>query len=244
MTARTTTRREPLPDPPRDPDSMQQLPFIAMALFVLRIYFSHRSDVLVNGEGYLCLDTRIRPGQLKPGCVVAFGVDPIAIEERNGYVINQVGKPPDFALEIGSASTGVADYTTKRDGYAAYGVPEYWRFDPSGGKYRDRPLAGDVLVEGRYQPIRINIESGVHWGHSAVLGLDLYWQDGDLRFYNPATSEFLPTFFEVVGERDAMREELDSERVMRLTAEIRADVAEAEMDRLRERLRQLESDSQ
>ena len=76
MTTRQATRLKPLPDPPRDPDSMQQLPFIAMVIFVLRMYFSHRSDVLVNGEGYLCLDTRIRPGQLKPDCVVAFGVDP------------------------------------------------------------------------------------------------------------------------------------------------------------------------
>ena len=232
MTTRQATRRlKPLPDPPRDPDSMQQLPFIAMVLFILRMYFSHRSDVLVNGEGYLCLDTRIRLGQLKPDCIVAIGVDPIAIEERNGYVINEVGKPPDFVLEIGSASTGVADYTTKRDGYAGYGVTEYWRFDPSGGQYHDRPLAGDTLVEGRqYQPIPINVESGVHWGHSAVLGLDLYWQDGNLRFYNPATSEFLPTFFEVVSE-------LDTERAMRLSAE-------AEVSVLRERLRQLESDSQ
>ena len=238
MTTRPVTRRTPLPDPPRDPDSMQQLPFIAMVLFVLRMYFSHRSDVLVNGEGYLCLDTRIRPGQLKPDCVVAFGVDPEAIEQRNGYVINEVGKPPDLVLEIGSASTGVADYTTKRDGYAGYGVTEYWRFDPSGGQHHDRPLAGDTLVEGRqYAPIPINVESGVHWGHSAVLGLDLYWQDGNLRFYNPHTGEFLPDFFEVVSE-------LDAERAMRLSAEIRANAAEAEMDQLRERLRHLESDSQ
>ena len=149
---------------------------------------------------------------------------------RNGYVINEVGKPPDLVLEVGSASTGVADYTTKRDGYARYGVTEYWRFDPSGGRHHDRPLAGDTLVEGRYEPIPINVESGVHWGHSTVLGLDLYWQDGNLRFHDPATGEFLPDFFEVVSE-------LDSERAMRLSAE-----AEARM--LRERLRRYEADAQ
>ena len=237
MTTRQATRRlKPLPDPPRDPDSMQQLPFIAMVLFVLRMHFSHRSDVLVNGEGYLCLDTRIRPGQLKPDCVVAFGVDPKAIEQRNGYVITEVGKPPDLVLEVGSASTGLADYTTKRDGYAGYGVTEYWRFDPSGGQHHDRPLAGDTLVEGQYEPIPINVESGVHWGHSAVLGLDLYWQDGNLRFYDPATGEFLSDFFEVVSE-------LKAEKAMRQSAENRAISAEAEIRLLRERLRQLESDS-
>ena len=228
MTTRQATRLKPLPDPPRDPDSMQQLPFIAMVIFVLRMYFSHRSDVLVNGEGYLCLDTRIRPGQLKPDCVVAFGVDPKAIEARNGYVINEVGKPPDFVLEIGSASTGVADYTTKRDGYAAYGVTEYWRFDPSGGQYHDRPLAGDTLVDGEYRPIPMNTEpDGSIWGHSPTLGLDLYWQDGNLRFHDPATSEFLPDFLEVASQ-------LDTERAMRMSAE-------AETRMLRERLRQYES---
>ena len=210
---------------------MQQLPHIAMVLFVLRGFFSDRSDVLVNGEGYLCFDTRIRPGQLKPDCVVAFGVDPVAIEERNGYVINEVGKPPDFVLEIGSASTGVADYTTKRDGYAGYGVTEYWRFDPSGGEHHDRPLAGDVLVEGEYQPIHIDRESDdTLGGHSAVLGLDLYWQAGRLRFYDSATGEFLPDF-------DEVKSELDAERTMRLAAE-------AELRMLRARLRQLGADAQ
>ena len=237
MTTRPATRVAQLPDPPRDPDSMEQLPHIAMVLFVLRMYFSHRSDVLVNGEGYLCIDTRIRPGQLKPDCVVAFGVDPRAIEQRNGYVINEVGKPPDLVLEVGSPSTGVADYTTKRDGYAGYGVTEYWRFDPSGGRNHDRPLAGDTLVEGQYEPIPINVESGIHWGHSAVLGLDLYWQDGNLRFYDPATGEFLPDFFEVVSE-------LNAEKAMRQSAENRAISAEAEIRLLRERLQQLDPDTQ
>ena len=238
MTTRPATRRRPLPDPPRDPDAMQQLPFIAMVLYILRNFFSDRSDVLVNGEGYLCLDTRIRPGQLKPDCVVAFGVDPVAIEERNGYVINEVGKPPDFVLEVGSPSTGVADYTTKRDGYAGYGVTEYWRFDPSGGQNHDRPLAGDVLVDGEYQPLPMRIESdGSVWGHSPVLGLDLYWQDGKLRFFDPATGEFLPDF-------DEVKSELNVERTMRQSAEVRAVAAEAELRVLRERLRQLDPDAQ
>ena len=238
MTTKPATRVIPLPDPPRDPDAMQQLPFIAMVLYILRNFFSHRSDVLVNGEGYLCVDTRIRPGQLKPDCVVAFGVDPAAIEERNGYVINEVGKPPDFVLEIGSPSTGVADYTTKRDGYARYGVTEYWRFDPSGGRNHDRPLAGDVLVEGEYQPIHIERESDdTLRGHSNILGLDLYWQAGRLRFYDPAIAEFLPDFDEVKSERDA-------ERAMRLSAEVRVEAAEAELRMLRASLRQLDADAQ
>ena len=77
--------------------------------------------------------------------------DPRAIIKRNGYVISEVGKPPDLVLEVESRSTGRRDYTVKRGGYAGYGVREYWRFDPSGGKYHDAPLACDTLVDGKYE---------------------------------------------------------------------------------------------
>ena len=84
--------------------------------------------------------------------------------KRNGYVISEVGKPPDLVLEVGSRSTGRRDYTVKRKGYARYGVREYWRFDPSGGDYHDAHLGGDTLVDGEYQSIEIVSESeDRHW---------------------------------------------------------------------------------
>ena len=76
-------------------------------------------------------------------------------------------------LEIASESTGEEDYTAKRIDYAAFGIPEYWRFDPSGGQHHDAPLAGDRLVDGAYQPIEINhAGQGRLWAHSCVLNLD------------------------------------------------------------------------
>ena len=83
----------------------------------------------------------------------AFGVNPDAIVARNGYVISEVGQPPDFVLEVASRSTGQRDYTVKRAGYAGFGVREYWRFDHTGGRYHDAPLAGDRLVDGEYEPL-------------------------------------------------------------------------------------------
>ena len=56
---------------------------------------------------------------------------------------------------MASLSTALNGYTTKRSGYAAYGVHEYWRFDPTGGDYYPVPLAGERLVEDEYQPIPI-----------------------------------------------------------------------------------------
>ena len=85
--------------------------------------------------------------------MVALGVDADAIEARNGYVIDKVGKPPDLVLEIGTRSKGRHDYTVKRDAYPGYGVPGYWRFDHTGGGYHVSALAGDVLVDGEYRPV-------------------------------------------------------------------------------------------
>ena len=183
MTTRPTLEPRPageyahpgqLPDPPRPYDAMQQLPHVSTVFSILDEYFRERPDVLVGGEGYLCRNTRDRAGWVVPDCVVAFGVDARAILDRNGYVIDEVGKPPDFVLEIASESTGRADYTTKRDTYAAYGVGEYWRFDPTGGQHSDAALSGERLVDGVYEPMPVHRgRDGVIRGHSPVLGLEL-----------------------------------------------------------------------
>ena len=168
MTARTTVTPPPgkyahvapLPNPPKALDAMQQLPYITRAYMILDNYFHRRPDVFVSGDGYLCYDTRDRSRWVRPDCVVAFAVDPAAIFDRNGYVISEVGKPPDFVLEVASESTGRRDYTAKRAIYAEYGVAEYWRFDRSGdrsgGQYHDRPLSGDRLTNGRYEPLPLD----------------------------------------------------------------------------------------
>jgi hypothetical protein len=183
-----------------------------------------------------------------PDCVVSFGVDPQAIHDRNGYVISEVGKPPDFVLEIASESTGVVDYTRKRDGYAGYGVREYWRFDPTGGDYHDQPMAGDVLVNGEYQPTPLNRGAGgLIRGHSPVLGLDLCWDNGRLRFYDPKAGEYLSTMIEALSGHAESEARADAESHARVEAEARADAeaqarveAEAEVQSLRERLSKLQ----
>ena len=221
---------EPLPDPPRLIDMQRYTRIVAFDSY-LRVYFAGRSDVLVCGGGYLRHEAGNDAERLVPGCMVVFGVDPEAIVARNGYVISEVGKPPDFVLEVASRSTGRRDYTVKRTAYAGYGVGEYWRFDHTGGRYHDAALAGDRLVNGAYKPIRINEKpDGVRWGHSPVLGLDLCWESGTLRFYDPAAGEYLPTPEELRNQRDA--------------AEARAALlaAEATLRRLREQLRRLQAE--
>ena len=90
--------------------------------------------------------------------------------------------------------TALNDYTTKRVGYAAFGVQEYWRFDPTGGERYPAGLAGDRLVDGEYQPATVaQVEEGEYRGHSEVLNLDLCWEHGQLRWFDPVSQRYLLT---------------------------------------------------
>ena len=55
---------------------------------------------------------------------VAFDVDANAIRRRNGYLIREVGKPPDFVVEVASETTASIGVGSKRDLYARMGVAE------------------------------------------------------------------------------------------------------------------------
>ncbi len=214
---------EQLPDPPRRCD-MWQDEIVAYFHSILRPYFAGQDDVLVGGGGYLIRNAG-DVGEFYPDGLVARGVsDPQGIIWRNGYVISEVGKPPDFVLEVASRSTGRRDYTVKREGYARYGVGEYWRFDPTGGRYHDAPIAGDRLVGGVYEPLEIvNEPDGRHWGYSEALGLELWWDNKELRFRDPVSGEFLPTPEELGAA-------LESERAARDSADARANAADARAD--------------
>ena len=167
-------------------------------------------------------------------CIVAFGVDADEIEESNGYIISEVGKPPDFILEIATKRTRVRDYpmndyTVKRRVYRDMGAGEYWRFDSSGGSFHGAPLAGDVLVDGEYRPLEIRrAQDGTFQGYSPALALFLVWDDGRLRFYDPAVRDFLPNLSEYKRQAAA-------ERAERIMSERRADEAERRADRADQR---------
>ena len=233
----------PLPTPPKAPDAMQQLPYITTAYSILDTYFHRRPDVFVGGDGYLCSDTRNRSRWVRPDCVVAFGVDPDAILARNGYVISEVGKPPDFVLEVASESTGRRDYTHKRAIYAEYDVAEYWRFDRTGGQYHDRPLSGDRLVNGRYEPLPLDTGAdGVIRGYSPVLGLELHWDTGQLRFYDPIAGDYLRDLRQAAAQLEtetAARVAAEDQRAAETAART---AAETLVERLRAQLRRLQSE--
>ena len=185
-------------------------------------HFGHRETTLVICEAALGWNLSQREGLLYPDLMVAFNADLSHAFARMGYDMGAQGKPPDFVLEVASANTARNDFTTKRVGYAAFGVREYWRFDPTGNDRYPAPLAGDRLVDGEYHHITVaTTREGNHWGHSEVLNLALCWERGQLRWHDPVSQTYLLTH--------------DEEAEGRIAAE--ADAAEA-----RARIRQLEEE--
>ncbi len=169
-----------------------------------------------------------------PDMMVAFGVDPQVVANRNGYAISDHGKPPDLIMEVASGSTFLNDATRKREGYAALGVREYWRFNSGVGPWDLPRLSGDRLAGGRYEPTPIEgWAPGCYRGYSEALGLYVCWEEADedvrLEWYDPVEGVYLPGYDTVMEARDA-------ERSARLNAEARADQAEA-------RIRQLEAEN-
>ena len=167
----------------------------------LKQFLGNPETTIVSGEKYITArrgaDRRI------PDLLVAFGVDPAAYREANGYVISQQGKPPDLVLEIASEGTGHIDVGEKRDFYESLGIPEYWRFDPTGESHGTR-LAADRLVAGRYEPVDIaEVEDGVFQGRSAALDLDWRWENGRLGCHDPATGRHILTFEDLRARADA-----------------------------------------
>ena len=197
------------------------------------ISFGNSDTVIVLSE----VPVRWTPGQREghriPDLLVAFDVDRALAIEQNGYSIQDQGKLPDLVLEIASESTGEEDYTAKRRDYSAFGIPEYWRFYPSGGRHHDAPLVGDRLVDETYQPVEINqAGQGRLWGHSDILNLDFCWEDGRLRWWDPAARRYLETHDEEADARVAERAARVAEQEARAAAEHRADAAEARVREL------------
>ena len=223
-----------LPDiPERHPDDMTSFKHLAATGSVhhLAQYLGHPDTTLVTGERYVVIrPTRNMAGSHYPDLLVAFDVNPDAYEERNGYVIDEQGKPPDFILEVASRHTARTDLNEKKDYYEGLRVGEYWLFDSEGEFYRFT-LRGYQLEGDRYRPIPVEeISPGVFQGYSAALGLNLRAEAGDLGLYDPATGEHIPTFESQTARADTAEARADTAEARADTAEARADTAEARAD--------------
>ena len=227
-----------LPDPEPMPDGMQQNPYILHVMQILIDVLADRPNVFVDMNTIVYYDPTNGNRRFQPDVYVAFDVDKDAIRERNGYVIWEAGKPPDFAMEVASESTARHDIGRKRDLYARLGIREYWRFDASGDYYGHR-LAGEYLDRsGVYQPFPIhNAGNNLLWGYSPLLRLNLRWDDGWLDLQDPDTGAILLDrrgvrleWEAAERERDAAVQEREAAQRGQYTAQRRQYIAQHERD--------------
>lgn len=185
--------------------------------------FGERPDVFLSANTIICYDHSNLNVHVSPDLYIAFGVDHRTIRDRHLYLPWEVGKPPDWALEVASPITGRRDVTDKRRIYAEIGISEYWRFDATGGDIYGDPLVGERLVNGVYQPFDLTTEpDGVLKGHSPTLELYLCWDNHMLYLYDPVTRTYL-------------------RNVVQLSVALEA--AEARIQQLEEELRRRSSES-
>lgn len=204
------------------PDGETQAPVYRRVVGTIQVHFKDVPGVRVNGNTFIYYVEGNPRRSVSPDCYVVFGLseaaeDSLSLEGNNTYLLWEVGKAPDFVLEIGSESTGDVDTGRKRELYAELGVTEYWRYDPTGGEFYGEPLVGERLADGAYQRIEMSHESdGRVWGHSDVLNLDLWWDDGELRLWDPLSERWL-----LSHEEEKERADAAEARLAELEAELR-----------------------
>lgn len=192
------------------PDGEYQVPIFLTVVPTLRAHFADRPDARVNGNTFIYYERGNPRRFVSPDCYVAFGVSVDTILRHNTYRIWAIGKPPDFVLEIASESTARHDIGAKRALYARIGMGEYWRYDASAdSRYYGERLVGERLVNGVYQRLPVTPDAdGRLRGHSPALSLDLVWDDGRLRFYDPAAGQWLRNYDEERAARAAAEQEV------------------------------------
>jgi len=199
---------------------------ITYLLSMLRDFFRQRSDVYVGSNMLIYYHEGDSRKHVTPDVFVVFGVPN---EERRIWQTWEEGKGPDVVFELTSKSTWDEDLGTKKGLYEWMGVREYFLFDPL-DEYLHPALRGFQLTEGSYREIEPTIAPGGGLQfESEILGLLLRAEEGELQLYDQATGERLLPPPELA---EALRD-----------AEVRAQAAEAELERALTELARLRGES-
>jgi hypothetical protein len=145
--------------------------------------------VYVSGNLLLFYEQGNRRRHVSPDCFVVRG---LAQQDRLNYLLWEEGRSPNAVIEITSASTRREDMEQKFVLYRdTIGVAEYFLFDPW-QEYLTPPLQGYRLQNGEY--VSLPLMDGRM--ASEQLGLHLEAAGTQLRFFDPATGRWAPTWQE------------------------------------------------
>ncbi len=201
---------------------------VTYAAHALKIRYGDTPDVYV-GANMLVYDEPGNPRRhLAPDVFVVFGVP----NRRRDLFKIWEERPPSFVLEVTSKSTRHEDMRTKRQRYAAWGVAEYFLYDPR-SEYLAPPLQGLALREGVYQSMPLmRFPNGQRGYASQVLGIHLCLKGSELRLFDPAKRRDLRTHEEAEhAVKEAERAAEDAEKRLATT--------ETEVAKLRAQIRDL-----
>ncbi|MEA5470093.1 Uma2 family endonuclease [Spirulina sp. 06S082] len=131
---------------------------------------------------------------------------------------------PQVAFEILSPGNRKKDMETKFDFYQQHGIEEYYLYDPKKNR-----LQG-WLRKGK----KLKVISQMEGWESPRLGIKFSRIEGELALFYPNGERFVD-YVEIVEQRDREREEKELQKQ-------RADRAESDLQKLRDRLQQLNID--
>ena len=195
----------PNEEPMADPIRLQA--YLLAMMWPLIERFGNLPDAIITTNVFLYYQLGNVRKTVAPDLMIAFDVDKPRLSLAKSYHLWMVGKPPGFVMEIGSDSTANRDLTAKREIYAKVGAREYWLFDPPDGARYKFILKGLRLADGEYAEIPMTEGAGSNIrGYSEVLGLDICWEDGAIRFYDPIAGEYLKNQAETIASLDAAEE--------------------------------------
>lgn len=209
-------------------------------MFALKLHLQHRSDIYIGGNMFVYYREGDKRAVVSPDVFVALGVEG---GERQSYKVWESGKAPDFVLEVASRSTHRRDATEKRSIYAAMGVKEFWRFDPT-GEYFEPRLQALALDDRCYRQLAPSGEEAVR---SDVLGVEIRVEGGSLRLRDLTTGLDIRTEKELdraLWESEKAYQELAIELSLTKAQAAREESArheaEARLRQVEERLRESE----
>jgi Uma2 family endonuclease len=210
---------------------------LTYAVDALGLYFQDRPDVYVSGNLFIYYEEGNPKAVVAPDVFVVFGAPR---HDRSTYRLWNEPKAPDFVLEITSRSTRSEDQGPKRGTYAFLGVREYVQYDPT-QDYLRPPLQGFRLVGENYEPLPHTVlPDGTVVLPSEVLGLELRLRNGALRFFDPTTSRYLPSYQEAEQARRVAEQARQAAESRARQEAIARETAEARLAELEARLRELQ----
>ena len=232
-------------------ESDQQYVPLTDTVSALRVRYRHRDDVYIAGDMLVYYRMNRADVRVAPDVFAVFGAT--GNHRRDSWLVWREGRAPDFVMEIASRGTWRRDIAVKRRIYAAMGVAEYVRFDPTGRYFTPALVVARLDADGIYrEQAPVSDADGIQRGYSRVFGLEICVLPGrELRLYDPARGEWLLTHQEAedarraeAAARQAEAAARQAEAAARQTAEATLLLAEAENARLREQMRLLQQQQQ